>query len=217
MKIAKLLSTITLLLLSATLANCLTKENSSTNSNFLKKSNKELELKNQNTPNCPYNEDLILEMVKKILNIVLLTPGDQVSQKGANFGVAKSMCFTFFDTKRVAFSKVFTEFHKLVCNSANAHFDISMIENTVWTKMGEMLIKIGNSTVQCTKALQLNYNMNSEILKKVDFILHSYTNQFNNANPNNLPKIITGVLATKRYSPDFYGNTFTNINMASRS
>lgn len=166
--------------------------------------------------NCPYDEETALEVIKKVVDIVLIKP-DALSPDGANWAKAKSLCLGFLDSKRIAFGRSIENFHKFVCTNQGSNFNITTLENTVWAKMGEMVINWGNTQKQCSMALPLNRSLSGADVSKVNSVLSGLTSGFNKMDPSNLPKFITGVVATKRFSHNFGGRTFQNLNEVSRS
>ena len=172
----------------------------------------------QPQPTCPYDEDNTVDLLKKVLDFLLLKPEDPVGVDAANFGVAKSMCLGMLDSKRLAFVKPLENFFKSVCvGSKSAQWKTEWLESTVWAKMGEMIINAGGRDRQCSVLLPLNMNPDPMVLIKISNVIKSYTGKFNNMDVTKMPKFITGVVATKRFSPDFNGRTFTNLNEVSRS
>lgn len=184
-------------------------------------SNKNLKSKssssNENQPTCPYDEDNTIELLKKVLDVLLLKPSDPVGIEAVNFGAARSMCLGMLDSKRLAFSKSLETFHKSVCVGVkDSQWKTDWLENTVWAKMGEMIINLAGRNKQCSVALPLNKNPDPMMIASLTKTVSGFVGKFNQMDVSKLPKFITGVVATKRFSNDFNGRTFTNINEASR-
>lgn len=227
----KLTLTLALLLLTIILSSITSKKHKSSKTNKVSKthtSHKKTNLKShsksrsrsnsKNQPTCPYDEDNTIELLKKVLDFLLVKPEDPVGVEAANFGASKSMCLGMLDSKRLAFVKPLETFHKAVCVGVKeAQWKTEWLENTVWAKMGEMIINVGGRNRQCSTVLPLNKNPDPMLILKISNIVKSFTGKFNQMDVSKMPKFITGVVATKRFSPDFNGRTFTNINEASRS
>lgn len=225
----KLTLTLTLLLLTIMVSSITSKKHKSKKSHKTKvsktsSSHKKTNLKShsrsksKNQPTCPYDEDHTIELLKKVLDFLLLKPEDPVGVEAANFGASKSMCLGMLDSKRMAFVKPLETFHKAVCVGVKeAQWKTEWLEDTVWAKMGEMIINVGGRNRQCSTVLPLNKNPDPMLILKISNIVKSFTGKFNQMDVSKMPKFITGVVATKRFSPDFNGRTFTNINEASRS
>ena len=164
----------------------------------------------------PYKENSVVDLVKKILDVVIIEPKE--AEKKQAFLSVRSACMEAFMSKKDSFKQSFSNLHEKFSKQTLGKFDPNIFKAEIWDKFLELSVKIGGTSKNCMSELGVNFNLKDS---DKNFINSQIESTIGGENKNvstlddkasrNADNLVTGVLATRRISKNFSGDTFTKI------
>lgn len=171
---------------------------------------------NKRIKRVPFNQESVIDTVKKILDTVIVEPKD--SAKKQSYSSVRSACMAAFMSKKDSFKQSFSNLHEKFAKQTLGKFDPNIFKSEIWDKFQELTVKIGGIDKKCFSELEVNFNVKDSdknfIESQIATTIGGDTKNVSSLDDKasrNADNLVTGVLATRRISKNFNGDTFTKI------